>query len=103
MSQANTSRSITDSTVEMSADEKYLFDLLGFLIVRDVLSKEQLEVANAGIDSLELTQSPEYFRESVALRGENSSTRLGATGSLLELDKPFCDPFRDPPPQHHSR
>ena len=95
MSQANTSRSITDSTVEMSADEKYLFDLLGFLIVRDVLSKEQLEVANAGIDSLELTQSPEYFRESVALRGENSSTRLGATGSLLELDKPFCDPFRE--------
>ena len=37
-SRANTSRSIAEQTVEMSADEKYLFDLLGFVIVRDVLS-----------------------------------------------------------------
>ncbi len=57
-SHANTSRSITEETVEMSTDEKYLFDLLGFVVVRDVLSKEQLAVANAAIDSLALTQSP---------------------------------------------
>ena len=94
MSQANTSRSITADTVEMSSDEKYLFDLLGFLVVRGVLSTEQLEVANAAIDSMELEQSPEYFRDSVALKGENRSTRLGSRGNLLELDKPFCDPFR---------
>ena len=53
-SDANTSRSITEDTAQMSVDEKYLFDLTGFLIVRDVLSKEQLEVANAAIDSMEL-------------------------------------------------
>jgi hypothetical protein len=81
-SQANTSRSITEETVEMSADEKYLFDLLGFVIVRGALSTEQLEVANAAIDSLELTESPEYFGDSIALKGENSSTRLSSSGNL---------------------
>ncbi len=92
---ANTSHSITEETEEMSVDEKFLFDLTGFLIVRDVLSKEHLEVANAAIDSLELAQSPEYFGDSIALRGENTSTRLGATRGLMELEKPFCEPFRE--------
>ena len=87
-SHANTSRSITEETVEMSTDEKYLFDLLGFVVVRDVLSKEQLAVANAAIDSLALTQSPEYFGDSIALKGENTSTRLGENESLMELPKP---------------
>ena len=94
-SDANTSRSITEDTAQMSVDEKYLFDLTGFLLVRDVLSKEQLEVANAAIDSMELAQSPEYFGESAALKGENSSTRLGNTAGLLEMEKPFCEPFRE--------
>ena len=94
-SHANTSRSITEETVEMTTDEKYLFDLVGFMIVRNVLSEEHLEVANAAIDASELTQSPEYFGDSVALKGQNSSTRLGSNGNLLELPKPFCDPFRE--------
>ena len=92
---ANTSRSITEETVEMSTDEKYRFDLLGSVVVRDVLSKEQLTVANAAIDSLELTQSPEYFGDSIALKGENTSTRLGENEKLMELPKRFCDPFRE--------
>ena len=50
----NTSRSLTEETVQMSTDEKYLFDLTGFLVVRDVLSKEQLKVANAAIDSMDI-------------------------------------------------
>ncbi|AWT60082.1 MAG: hypothetical protein DF168_01283 [Candidatus Moanabacter tarae] len=91
----NTSHSITEETLEMSTNEKYLFDLLGFLIVPDVLSAKDLETANAAIDSLELEQSPEYFKDSKALKGENKSTRLGATTGLLELPKPFCDPFRE--------
>ena len=96
MSHANTSRSITEETVQMSADEKYLFDLVGFLVVRDVLSKEQLDVANAAIDTLELKQSPEYFRDSTALKGANTSTRMDGDGktNLMEMEKPFCIPFR---------
>ena len=90
---ANTSRSITAETVEMSPDEKYLFDLLGFLIVRDALSEEHLKLANEAIDSMELNPSPEYFGESVALRGKNSSTRLGNSENLMELPHPHCEPF----------
>jgi hypothetical protein len=92
---ANTSRSITDETVEMSHDEKYLFDLTGFLIVRDVLSPEHLKLANEAIDSMELNPSPEYFGDSAALRGENSSTRLGNSENLMELPHPHCEPFRE--------
>jgi hypothetical protein len=92
---ANTSRSITEDTVEMSTDEKYLFDLTGFLIVRDVLTDEQLSVANEAIDNMELQQSPEYFGDSVALKGDNTSTRLGNTVGLLELPEPYCIPFRE--------
>lgn len=92
---ANTSRSITDDTVQMSHDEKFLFDLLGFVVVRDVLSKEQLRLANEAIDAMELNASPEYFGQSQALAGKNSSTRLGNSQDLLSLPKPHCDPFRE--------
>ena len=95
MAEPNTSHSITPDTVEMSDDEKYLFDLLGFVIVRDVLSAAHLELANAAIDAMELRQNPEYFGDSVALKGENKSTRLGNTEGLLELEKPYCEPFRE--------
>ena len=95
MSPANTSHSITEDTVEMSTDEKYLFDLLGFVIVRDVLSAEHLELANAAIDSMKLVQNPEYFGNSITLKGENQSTRLGNRDGLLDLEKPYCDPFRE--------
>ena len=93
--QPNTSHSITEQTVQMSSDEKYLFDLTGYLSVRDVLSKEQLDIANAAIDAMELQPSPEYFGDSIALKGENRSTRLGNTKPLLELDPPHCQPFRE--------
>ena len=92
---ANTSRSLSPETEQMSHDEKYLFDLLGFVIVRDVLSDEHLKLANEAIDSMELTPSPEYFGESVALRGENRSTRLGNSEDLMELPHPWCEPFRE--------
>ena len=95
MSNANTSCSITERTVEMSSDEKYLFDLLGFLVVRDVLSKEHLELANAAIDSMELTESPAYYGDSTTLKGENKSNRLGQSGNWLELEKPYCLPCRE--------
>ena len=92
-SHPNTSSSITKETEQMSGDEKYLFDLTGFLVVKDVLTAEQLELANAAINLIELQQSPEYFGESEALKGENASTRLGNTKGLMELEKPYCVPF----------
>lgn len=93
-SRPNTSRSITEKTVEMSHDEKYLFDLTGFLVVRDVLSREHLELANAAIDSIELQHDP-FHKSSAALEGVNTSTRISNKANLLALEKPFCGPFRE--------
>ena len=49
-----TTRSMTTTTTEypteMTDAERYLFDLNGFLIVRSVLSPEQVAAANAAID-----------------------------------------------------
>ncbi|MGK3735157.1 MAG: hypothetical protein ACI8RD_005450 [Bacillariaceae sp.] len=36
--------------IEMTEDERYLFDLNGFLIIRGVLSEEEVEEANRAID-----------------------------------------------------
>eukprot|EP01051_Picozoa_sp_SAG22_P014340 SAG22_NODE_1726_length_3712_cov_4.345143_1_plen_235_part_10 len=133
MPEPNTSRSITAGTAEMSADEKYLFDLVrttrpvrypdlynlvipgnplltplvlspppapppsqtGYLIVRDVLTPEQLRIANEGIDQQELSNSPSYTRGSGALTGAGTSTRLGNTADLMGMPQPYCQPFRD--------
>ena len=95
MALANTSRSITDATVEMSHADKYLYDLTGFLIVRNVLSPEQLRLANAAIDSLDLEPSPSYAGDSGALKGGGTSTRLGNSEDLMGLPQPFCQPFRE--------
>lgn len=37
--------------IEMTEEEKYLFDLNGFIIVRGVLNKEEIEAANKAIDN----------------------------------------------------
>ena len=34
----------------MNEEQKYLFDLTGYLLLRDVLSAEELQALNAGID-----------------------------------------------------
>ena len=34
----------------MNEEQKYLFDLTGYLLLRDVLSVEELQALNAGID-----------------------------------------------------
>ena len=63
--------------------------------MRDVLSAGHLKLANEAIDSMELNPSPEYFGDSAALKGENSSTRLGNSEGLMELPHPYCEPFRE--------
>jgi hypothetical protein len=40
-----------DYPVEMTEDERYMFDLNGFIVVRGVLSPEQVNEANAVIDN----------------------------------------------------
>ena len=92
----NTSKSIGPSTPQMSADEKFLFDLTGFLLVKNVLTPEQLRLGNEAIDMMgELSASPSYTRGHKKLAGAGTSTRLGNTANLMELPQPHCQPFRD--------
>jgi hypothetical protein len=63
--------------LEMTDDEKYLFDLNGYLVVRGVLTPEEVQQANDAID-----QHAEDFveRSGGALRNAVQGTKLYGTG-----------------------
>ena len=79
----------------MDARERYFWDLTGYLVVRNVLTAEELSECNAAIDHCmeRMQQSP----DNGGARGE--SNVLQGTGqqtlpNLLELPHPHCEPFR---------
>ena len=78
----------------MDARERYFWDLNGYLVVRNVLTPDEIDAANAAIDaSVERMQQNEDnhgAQNSIALRGTGQKT----LHNLLELEKPYCEPFR---------
>ena len=81
----------------MNEDEKYLFDLNGYLIVENVLTDEELTLANNAVDR-HLDQSRIRSREQ---KLDGDSPTLEGTHGRGELrnpthwDEPDCNPFRD--------
>ena len=83
----------------MTPEQKYLFDLNGFIIIRGVLSEEEIAAAHAAIDA----HTP-LFKERAekALRNTRDGTPLAGDGNTPRLDlggmlgwpKPHCDIFR---------
>ena len=81
----------------MTEDEKYLFDINGYIVVRDALPADDIARANAAID-----RHTEDIRERVgdlslsggseALRG---STGRGDLDGALTWEDPYGRPFRD--------
>jgi hypothetical protein len=74
--------------------ERYFWDLNGYLVLRGVLTTEQLTAANSAV---------EYYSDQIRVgednRGSRSSTALKGTGrptlhGLLHLEHPHCEPFR---------
>ncbi len=66
----------------MNADEKYLFDLNGYLVVKNVLSPEEVALANEAIEkhSENLRVRPREQTldgDSEELRGEHGRGELG--------------------------
>lgn len=78
----------------MNEEQKYLFDLTGYIIVENALSTEEVGQCNAAID---------HYIENLRER-ENSlaggSEALAGTahrmdmGGMLAWEKPWCEPFR---------
>jgi hypothetical protein len=78
----------------MNEDEKYLFDLTGYLVIRQALTPEEVTHLNEGIDHhIEALQEREtsLAGDSQALSG--TSHRLDM-GDMLSWEKPWCEPFR---------
>lgn len=62
---------------EMTEEEKYLFDLNGFIIVRGVLNQEEIEAANNAIDN---HANEMVERSDAALRNAVKDTRFDGQG-----------------------
>jgi ectoine hydroxylase-related dioxygenase (phytanoyl-CoA dioxygenase family) len=81
----------------MNDQEKYLFDLTGYLVVKNVLTPEEVARCNEAIDrhadqSKERVGDLSLSDNSPALNG---ITGRGDLGGMLGWEKPWCDPFRE--------
>ncbi len=81
----------------MNEDEKYLFDLNGYLVIENVLTPEEIDAANEAIDRHQ-DQGTLRPREltldggSEALKGAHGR---GDLGGMLNWEDPWCNPFRE--------
>jgi ectoine hydroxylase-related dioxygenase (phytanoyl-CoA dioxygenase family) len=79
----------------MNDQEKFLFDLQGFLVLEDVLSQQEVADASAAIDHhdhLIAARPPGLAHTSARLKGELG--KEGLRENPLGFDRPWCEPFR---------
>ena len=85
--------------MEMSEEEKYLFDLNGYLIIRNVFSKEEVKAANEAIDRHSddmIERSENALRNAVkgsAMYGNGTGRK--DLGGVLEWGKEDSKVFKD--------
>ena len=79
----------------MNQEERYLFDLNGYLVIEDVLTEEEVALANQAIDQ---NQDKVRIRPPDQKLDGGSAHLAGDLGrgemSLLNLDSPWCNPFQ---------
>ena len=79
----------------MNDDEKFFFDLKGFLILKNVLTAEEVSRCNEAIDH----HRDLFFETERVLEGD--SKVLGGTAKqkwmegMLAWERPWCEPFRE--------
>jgi hypothetical protein len=81
----------------MNEEEKYLFDLNGYLVIKDVLASDEIALCNQSVD-----QHTDQIRERVdelSLSGGSEPlkgiTGRGDLGGMLGWEKPWSQPFRE--------
>src|SRR5260221_1422610 len=81
--------------LDMNDREKFLFDLEGFLVIRDFLTKEEVNALNAAIDANMDKKGEDgnsYTGNSKPLVGTH---KRGFFSGMLTWPKPWCKPYRD--------
>ena len=87
----------------MTDDEKFFFDLKGFLILKNVLTPAEVARCNEAIDR----HGDLFFETERVLEGE--SRVLGGTAKqkwmegMLAWERPWCEPFRELMVQPHLK
>lgn len=81
--------------LHMSEKDQFLFDLQGFIVVRDALSPEHVDRLNAALDAnwdrrLEGGSPPNSSPEV-----EGGGLPQGMFNGLFSWEHPWCDPFRE--------
>ena len=81
----------------MNEDEKYLFDINGYVVVEQVLTPDEVALCNVAIDHHadqinERTGEMSLSGDSQTLKG---SSGRGDMGGMLSWENPYCDPFHD--------
>jgi ectoine hydroxylase-related dioxygenase (phytanoyl-CoA dioxygenase family) len=82
--------------VPMSDEEKYFFDLTGYLVVENALTPAEVTACNDALDHYRERIKPREREKSLA----GGSTALEARSGRLELtgmlawERPWCEPFR---------
>ena len=81
----------------MNSEERYLFDLNGYLVIENVLTENEVLVANQAIDR---HQNQIQIRSSDDTLDGGSQNLSGQHGrgelhGLLNLETPWCNPFRE--------
>jgi ectoine hydroxylase-related dioxygenase (phytanoyl-CoA dioxygenase family) len=80
---------------EMTEREKYLFDVQGYLVVRNFLTPTEVARMNAALDAnrdKKTEHEGTYLGNSTRLVGES---KRGLLSGMLEWARPWCEPFRE--------
>ena len=78
----------------MNENEKYLFDLTGYLVLRNVLTTKEVAALNQAID-----HHADQLQTMEASTAANSKTLAGTShrkdmSTMLSWQRPWCEPFR---------
>ena len=79
----------------MNDDEKYFFDLLGFAVLRGVMTADQVTRSNAAIDAHAHLLKPHERRLEGGSKALTSDVRQHWLSGMLGWDHPWCEPFRE--------
>jgi len=84
------------AVADFSGEQRYLFDLNGFLVVRSALSSDEVAAANAAFD----THAEAAHERTGVLRNTRLRTPMSAAGHRMDIagmlgwEEPHCNVFR---------